>query len=85
MLPTEAATAIVGKLTNGWGFFPVDKDSRRSLRQVLTEYYHSVVGSWTRMTPMARRHLKTDDPRASMSTHRGQKEQPCSNFEPFPR
>jgi hypothetical protein len=42
--PSEAATAIVGKRTNGWGFFLVDEASRRSLRQVRTEYFNSVVG-----------------------------------------
>src|SRR5690606_10839233 len=36
--PTDAATAIVGKRTNGWRFFLVDQASRRSLRDVRRDY-----------------------------------------------
>ena len=36
--PSEAAAAITGKPTNGWGFFLTDQQSRRSLRMVRREY-----------------------------------------------
>src|SRR5262249_50312512 len=39
--PSEAAKAITGKSTNGWWFFLVDQQSRRSLRQVRREYLES--------------------------------------------
>lgn len=35
---TEAATAIVGKRTNGWGFFLTDQLTERSLRSVRRDY-----------------------------------------------
>jgi hypothetical protein len=40
--PSEAATAITGKRTNGWWFFMVDAQSRRTLRNVKTEYRDSL-------------------------------------------
>jgi hypothetical protein len=36
--PSEAATAIAGKRTNGWAFFLVDQASGRSLRAVRRDY-----------------------------------------------
>ena len=36
--PTDAASAIVGKRTNGWAFFLTDQASRQSLRTVRQEY-----------------------------------------------
>ena len=36
--PTDAATAIAGKRTSGWGFFLTDQASRRSLRMVRRDY-----------------------------------------------
>ena len=38
----EAATAIMGKPTNGWWFFLVEPASKRSLRDVRDEYISSV-------------------------------------------
>ena len=36
--PSQAATVIAGKSTNGWWFFLVDQASRRSLRNVRRDY-----------------------------------------------
>jgi len=36
--PSEAASAIAGKRTNGWAFFLTDQASRRSLRIVRHDY-----------------------------------------------
>ncbi|HLH91597.1 MAG TPA: DUF262 domain-containing protein [Xanthobacteraceae bacterium] len=36
--PTEAASFIVGKRTNGWSFFLVDQESKKSLRDLRREY-----------------------------------------------
>jgi hypothetical protein len=36
--PTDAATAVVGKKTNGWWFFLTDQASKRSLSTVRLEY-----------------------------------------------
>lgn len=41
--PTEAASVITGKRTNGWDFFMVDSQSRRTLRKVKTEYRDSLM------------------------------------------
>ena len=35
---TDAASAIVGKRTNGWSFFLADQASHRTLRQVRRDY-----------------------------------------------
>lgn len=40
--PSEAAKAITGKSTNGWWFFLVDQQPRRSLRDVRREYLESL-------------------------------------------
>jgi len=40
--PSEAAKAIVGASTNGWWFFLVDAQSRRSLSDVRIEYLESI-------------------------------------------
>jgi uncharacterized protein DUF1524/RAMA domain-containing protein len=40
--PSAAAKAITGKATNGWWFFLVDQQSRRSLREVRREYLESL-------------------------------------------
>ena len=40
--PTEAATAIVGKRTNGWGFFLIDEESKQSLRRVRQQYVRAL-------------------------------------------
>jgi hypothetical protein len=40
--PTEAATAIAGKRTNGWAFFLTDQASRRSLRVVRRDYVEAL-------------------------------------------
>jgi hypothetical protein len=40
--PTEAATAIAGKRTNGWAFFLTDQASRRSLRAVRRDYVNAM-------------------------------------------
>lgn len=39
--PSEAARAITGQQTNGWWFFLVDKQAKRSLRDVRREYLES--------------------------------------------
>lgn len=39
--PSDAATAIVGRPTGGWWFFVVDQDSRRSLRNIRSEYVNA--------------------------------------------
>jgi hypothetical protein len=39
---TDAATAIVGKRTNGWRFFLTDQTSRRSLRDVRRDYVNAM-------------------------------------------
>jgi hypothetical protein len=39
--PSEAAKALTGKPTNGWWFFLVDKQAKRSLREVRREYLES--------------------------------------------
>jgi hypothetical protein len=39
--PSEAARAITGVITNGWSFFLVDQQSRRSLKDVRLEYLES--------------------------------------------
>jgi hypothetical protein len=36
--PTEAATAIAGKRTNGWWFFVTDQATKRSLRNIRRDY-----------------------------------------------
>jgi hypothetical protein len=41
MTPSEAARAVTGQQTNGWWFFLVDKQARRSLRDVRREYLES--------------------------------------------
>lgn len=40
--PSEAATAITGGPTNGWSFFLVDRQPRRSLKDVRLEYLESI-------------------------------------------
>ncbi len=40
--PTEAATAIAGKRTNGWAFFLTDQASRQSLRTVRRDYVNAM-------------------------------------------
>jgi len=40
--PSDAASAIAGKRTNGWAFFVTDQTSRRSLRTVRREYVDAV-------------------------------------------
>ena len=40
--PSEAAKSITGTATNGWWFFLIDQQSRRSLRDVRTEYLESI-------------------------------------------
>ena len=40
--PSEAAKAVVGASTNGWWFFLVDAQSRRSLSDVRIEYLESI-------------------------------------------
>ena len=40
--PSEAATAIAGKRTNGWWFFLTDQASRRSLRHVRRDYINAM-------------------------------------------
>lgn len=40
--PTEAASFIVGKRTNGWRFFLVDQESKKSLRDLRQEYVSSL-------------------------------------------
>jgi hypothetical protein len=39
---TDAASAIVGKRTNGWAFFLTDQASRRSLRTVRQDYVNAM-------------------------------------------
>lgn len=41
MTPSEAARAVTGGQTNGWWFFFVEKQARRSLRDVRREYLES--------------------------------------------
>lgn len=38
MRTSDAATAIVGKRTNGWWFFLADQASKRTLRMVRQDY-----------------------------------------------
>jgi len=40
--PSEAARSITGKPTNGWWFFLIDQQSRRSLKDVRIEYLESI-------------------------------------------
>jgi hypothetical protein len=40
--PFNAASAIVGKRTNGWGFFLTDQTSKRSLRDVRRDYVNAM-------------------------------------------
>jgi len=40
--PSEAAKAIVGGAMNGWWFFLVDPQTRRSLKDVRLEYLESI-------------------------------------------
>ena len=40
--PSDAATAIAGKRTNGWWFFLTDQASRRSLRTVRRDYVNAM-------------------------------------------
>src|SRR5262249_23687824 len=40
--PSEAATAITSRRTNGWWFFLVDQTSRRSLRSVRRDYVNQL-------------------------------------------
>lgn len=40
--PSEAAKAIVGKAMNGWWFFLVDQQTRRSLKDVRIDYLESI-------------------------------------------
>ena len=40
--PSEAASAIAGKRTNGWAFFLTDQASRRSLRTVRLDYVNTM-------------------------------------------
>ena len=42
--PFNAASSIVGKRTNGWGFFLTDQTSKRSLRDVRRDYLNSIAG-----------------------------------------
>jgi hypothetical protein len=41
LTPSEAAKAITGRPTNGWWFFLVDQHTKRSLRDVRSEYLES--------------------------------------------
>ena len=40
--PSETATAVAGKRTNGWWFFLVDQNSKRSLRDVRSDYVNAM-------------------------------------------
>ena len=40
--PSEAAKGIVGSAMNGWWFFLVDQQSRRSLKDVRFDYLESI-------------------------------------------
>jgi hypothetical protein len=40
--PSDAASAIVGKRTNGWAFFLIDQVSRDSLRTVRRKYVETM-------------------------------------------
>jgi hypothetical protein len=40
--PSEAAKAITGGAMNGWWFFLVDQQSRRSLKDVRLDYLESI-------------------------------------------
>jgi len=40
--PSNAASSIVGKSTNGWAFFLTDQTSRRSLRDVRRDYVNAM-------------------------------------------
>jgi hypothetical protein len=40
--PSEAASSITGKATNGWWFFLVDAESKKSLKDVRIEYLESI-------------------------------------------
>lgn len=40
--PSDAASEIVGKRTNGWAFFLTDQASRRSLRTVRRDYVNAM-------------------------------------------
>lgn len=42
--PSQAAAAIVGKSMNGWWFFLIDRQTRRSLKDVRLEYLTSMAG-----------------------------------------
>ena len=39
---SEAAKALTGSIVNGWTFFLVDKQSKKSLRDVRLEYLESI-------------------------------------------
>jgi hypothetical protein len=40
--PSETATAVTGKRTNGWWFFLVDQNSKRSFRDVRSDYVNAM-------------------------------------------
>ena len=40
----EAATHLVGKRTNGWGFFLTDQSTKTTLRAARLEYLHASSG-----------------------------------------
>ena len=40
--PSDVASRIVGKRTNGWWFFLTDQASRRSLRSVRRDYVNAM-------------------------------------------
>jgi hypothetical protein len=41
LTPSEAAKAVTGQQTNGWWFFLIDKQAKRSLRDARREYLES--------------------------------------------
>jgi hypothetical protein len=42
LTPSDAASAIVGKRTNGWGFFLTDQLSRQSLQDIRRDYVNTM-------------------------------------------
>jgi len=40
--PSGAAVSLTGRPTNGWSFFLVDRNSRRSLRDVWRDYVETL-------------------------------------------
>ena len=44
--PSEAAKAIAGAATNGWWYFLVDTEKRRSLRDIRSEYLESIAADF---------------------------------------